>query len=796
MTRYNENSFRQKLDVFFKKTTPIIMIVVTLMLSLLVVYRYGYISERLKKLNYNPFENKEFDRNLMYSDYYLNYKIYQSEHSRPLSPAEFYLTDDTVNTMLKNIDLNYYSGVLSKSIIENKFNKAFDSINDFIDGSNGNLKYYVEDLNTGYSVTNYNYLNDSVIFTENHILSDNANSNVIKDEKKKKEYDSLIKMIKENYQFYAIGDYDQNGKFKLIYVHGADFNITSANLLEVEADISLKEDNSSDDALEYFENYRVNPIKNKRYIYCIPKNITSDFYNSDDSISSIIYSKEKDVYLSVVEIADIVWIIVLMLALMTRFRYMHYNNVFYIGERFPAEILLIMLSMLYTMYFENYFPLKIIRETVNGNIVQSLIENGLGIGVSKFIANAINVAYWYILFRVTYFTVYHLKYISHMGIVEYFKKNSLIVKFLSLTLDHIKDGLKRSMRFLIDTLQIDLGKKYNRLTIVGLIFVLTWLLLIGFLGIKAPKSVPWVVFLSIVAFLTFMYICMKEMERINDDYNSLIEITTEIADGNLDKNIEIFHVGLFEDVKYKLQEIQTVYKKALEEEVKSQKLKSELISNVSHDLKTPLTSIITYADLLNSVDNMEDARFYIDTINRKSERLKILIDDLFEITKAQTGNIIMDIAPLDIVELLKMSVNEIIGRIEANDISLKTSYPEHKIIVHLDGEKTYRVFENLLVNMAKYAMKGSRAYVELLDGKDDVTIVFRNISATEIDYEASEILERFRRGDKSRSTEGSGLGVSIAKSYVELQGGSFDIQLDGDLFKVLVVFQKDVKNNR
>lgn len=792
MIKYKDPKFRHRLDIFFKRTIPLFIIILTFMLSLLVVYRYGYISERIKKIHYNPFESKQFDRSLMYADYYLYYMAHQSENDNIGSPADFYLTNSTIDTMMHNIDINYYSGALTEEIIKDKFNKSFKPLGEFINNSNGNLKYYVQNLKTGYSMTNFIYADDTELFKDSGVLldviKDGRNISKIKDEKLKKKYERLVEKIEKNYRFYAVGEYDSDGKLNLKYVYGADFDTTTNNLLEVESDISIKGGYSVDDTIDSFENYRVKPITNMRHIYCIPKNIEPDFYNSNDSISTLMFQKEKEVYESVIEMAWVVWFIVVMIALITRFRYMHYNNVFYTGDRFPLEILIGILGLLFMLYFEEYFPVKVIRETVNGNIVKSLIENGISIRLSKVIANAMNVLYWYILYRVTYFIIYHLKYIGHMGIIKYLKKKSLTIMLILWTAHHVRKYLKKIVVFLIDMLKIDLSKKYNKLTVVGLVFVLSWIFLIEVVSIKAPSSVYWIVGLFTVAFLAFMYICIKEMDSINDDYNSLIEITSEIANGNLEKNIEVFDLGLFEDVKYKLQDIQKVYKKALEEEVKSQTLKSELISNVSHDLKTPLTSIITYVDLLESADNLEDAKEYISTINRKAERLKILIDDLFEITKAQTGNIVMDMMPIDIVELLKMSISEISSRLEERGIKLKTSYPDEKIIVNLDGEKTYRVFENLLVNMAKYAMSNSRAYVQVEKTFGKVDIVFRNISATEIDYEAHEILERFRRGDKSRSTDGSGLGMSIAKSYVELQGGSLEIVLDGDLFKVIVTF--------
>ena len=193
-----------------------------------------------------------------------------------------------------------------------------------------------------------------------------------------------------------------------------------------------------------------------------------------------------------------------------------------------------------------------------------------------------------------------------------------------------------------------------------------------------------------------------------------------------------------------------------------------------------------------NMDTSGDARKYIETINRKSERLKILIDDMFEISKAQTGNIKLNLNYINVVELMKQTVGELEDILANRNIKLMTKYPEYKVILELDGEKTYRVFENLLVNMSKYAMPNTRAYVEIRDEGDEVLISFKNISENFIDFREDEIIERFIRGDRSRNTEGSGLGLSITKSYVELQKGAIEIVLDADLFKVNIRFKKTI----
>ena len=220
-------------------------------------------------------------------------------------------------------------------------------------------------------------------------------------------------------------------------------------------------------------------------------------------------------------------------------------------------------------------------------------------------------------------------------------------------------------------------------------------------------------------------------------------------------------------------------------------MKSELITNVSHDLKTPLTAIITYVKLLQEPGVTEEQRKeYLETLDRKSLRLKALIEDLFEVSKANSQNITLDIRDVDIVSMVKQVEFEM----EDAGLDVRMSMPEEKVIVPLDSQKTFRIFENLFGNIAKYALPGTRVYVNGFTAKDEVTIILKNITAQELSVSGEELTERFVRGDASRNTEGSGLGLAIAKSFTELQSGKFRIELDGDLFKVVLIWKVKQEN--
>ena len=296
---------------------------------------------------------------------------------------------------------------------------------------------------------------------------------------------------------------------------------------------------------------------------------------------------------------------------------------------------------------------------------------------------------------------------------------------------------------------------------------------------------------GLVLYSIALYVLMRKYgEKLQKQYHSVLNATKEMADGNLRIALDE-DLGVFEPIGEELERVQEGFAKAVYEEAKSQNMKTELITNVSHDLKTPLTAIITYVDLLKQEGITEEQRAsYIDTLDQKSQRLKILIEDLFEISKANSGNVKMNFMDVDVVNLMKQVRLEMEDKIMNSDLVFRWNFPEDKIILSLDGQRTYRIFENLLNNILKYAMPGSRVYVDVKDLGNEVEIIFRNISASELDYNVEHLTERFVRGDSSRNSEGSGLGLAIVKSFVELQNGTFKIEVDGDLFKAIIVWKK------
>ena len=298
--------------------------------------------------------------------------------------------------------------------------------------------------------------------------------------------------------------------------------------------------------------------------------------------------------------------------------------------------------------------------------------------------------------------------------------------------------------------------------------------------------------MALLLYTVVLFFLLKRYSRvIKANYQILLQSTRKLAEGDLEAVITE-NVGIFEPLKLELNRVQAGFQKAVEEDRKSQNMKSELITNVSHDLKTPLTAIITYINLLKDEKiTEEERRKYIDILDRKSIRLKQLIEDLFEISKANSGNIKVEKKLLNLTELVRQAAFELEDRLKEAQIDCRVSVSKEEIMLELDGEKTYRCLENLLINVSKYALPGTRAYLNLYDRGDQVEIILKNISRDELTMDVEELTERFMRGDKSRNTEGSGLGLAIVKSFVELQGGSFHIEADGDLFKAKMSFPKE-----
>lgn len=373
---------------------------------------------------------------------------------------------------------------------------------------------------------------------------------------------------------------------------------------------------------------------------------------------------------------------------------------------------------------------------------------------------------FYFLFSMLCFTV---KYMFMNG-MDYFRNNTCIYALYAKL-----KGLGNKIT------EFDLRDNVNQDILK---FTICNALLVIILYVISPSKT---IFAILYVIISFLYI-RKQSMKVRNDYKNMLDFTEQLSHGHFDTEIED-DLGIFNSMRDRLNNLKIGFEAAVKEETKSQNMKTELITNVSHDLKTPLTCIKNYVILLKNTQADETTRTeYLNQLERYTNRLSNLIQDLFDVSKASSGNI--DLHPIDLrlQALVDQSLAECIEVLESKDIQVVKNVED--VVVHLDGDKTYRVFENLLTNIRKYAMPHSRAYIDIHEEEDYVSVIFKNMSEVEMNFSSEEIQERFVRGDKSRHETGSGLGLAIAKSFVVAQGGTFDIEIDGDLFKVIMTFKK------
>ena len=293
----------------------------------------------------------------------------------------------------------------------------------------------------------------------------------------------------------------------------------------------------------------------------------------------------------------------------------------------------------------------------------------------------------------------------------------------------------------------------------------------------------------IIIFWIWTYYKIKKyvvaQEKIRQALQDIYEGKTDIQ---LDEN-EL--KGTLQEMSIYIKDIADGFSNAIEQNVKAERLKAELITNVSHDIKTPLTSIINYVDLLKK-ENIKDERIrnYIDILDQKSKRLKKLTEDVVEASKASSGNLKLNIEEIDFIELLNQTIGEFKDKFEEKNLKIVVQKPEENVKIKADSRYIYRIVENLFGNITKYAVEDSRVYVDIAEDSENYDITIKNISKEKLNITSEELMQRFVRGDKSRNTEGSGLGLSIAQSLTSLQGGELTIKIDGDLFKVNIKWPK------
>lgn len=358
-----------------------------------------------------------------------------------------------------------------------------------------------------------------------------------------------------------------------------------------------------------------------------------------------------------------------------------------------------------------------------------------------------------------------------------FLEDSLINKFIKwLITQYHKTAMYRSY------CEKSMGSKLESRTVKIVIAVIICLIICLF----NPLSSGTIMFNWFILVVCALIIGVCEYRNFKD-YRQLNILSKQID--SLGKNEELEEKiesdsSLYNDSK-KLEMISSAIKESVEEQIKSERMKIELIANVSHDLKTPLTSIIGYIDLLKKIDMNDEASSYVKIIDKKSEKLKSIVADVFTLAKATSG-IDINMEKLDFVMLFNQAFADAYDKINASGKVIKTDIAESSAYIMGDGEKLYRVFQNLIDNALNYSMDGTRIFIKIYKQKDNIIFETKNVSSYPIEFTADEIVERFARGDKSRTDGGSGLGLSIAKSFTEACGGIFKIELDADVFKTIV----------
>lgn len=415
------------------------------------------------------------------------------------------------------------------------------------------------------------------------------------------------------------------------------------------------------------------------------------------------------------------------------------------------------------------------------------------VGASTIIAsylldkvNPENIVGFISLFLALYFIGYILCASWGITLVKRIKgktlfKSSILVSVLKLIFKIIKNIFNSIKKFIF---KCYLKIKNSVPLFIKIVISLFLLILISFLLIFALGPIGIIVDCIVATVMIYPMIveinCFKKIE----------EKLKDIHDGKYGEKLENEDfTSTYQNTISYVNDISSGFEKAIEESVKSERLKTELITNVSHDIKTPLTSIINYVDLLKK-ENIEDEKVkeYLDVLENKSQRLKKLTEDLVEASKASSGNVKLNLEKINICELIKQATGEFEDKFAEKKLEIIMNFPENDMYINADNRYMYRVIENLFSNISKYALEKSRVYIDIKKNENKVNVIIKNISKEKLNISSEELMQRFVRGDKSRTTEGSGLGISISKSLTELQKGIFSLQIDGDLFKVELEF--------
>ena len=623
--------------------------------------------------------------------------------------------------------------------VENAYHQKNDGARMFmqLEDVNGNEIYY---LNRDYMYSYYNGINEYIDF----IIIDNE-TNTIYTNMKSNDYDNEIENMKNATKYW---NYDNgNIETNMDYINSDNIRYNSSYQYFVIDDVNSEESST----------------------YAVDRAITGYTIYSR-------YNPERTGGLTNYKIVEGIY----------EFCLKH--------QAMPIYILPI--SVIFTFAIAIYLCWAIGHEKGKDEITLSYIDKipyeilflAWAILLTIFTAGAIeclNIAnYITIIFAVVlYFICYIICAITAVSTIKRLKARKFIKSFLTYKVGNwCFDKLKK----LFGTLD-EKTTENKRLFWYYLLFIIVSVML-------ACLFYTGIAIILLIGFWIWVYYKLKKyiigQEKIKNALKDIYEGKNDV----ILKEEEL--TGVLKEMSVYVNDIASGFSNAIQESLKSERLKTELITNVSHDIKTPLTSIINYVDLLKK-ENIQDEKVkeYIDILDKKSQRLKKLTEDLVEASKVSSGNVKINLESIDIKELFNQTIGEFKDKFEEKGLKIEVKMPEEDIKIKADNRYLYRIIENLFSNITKYALESSRVYIDIVEknknnDKEYINISIKNISKDKLNISSDELMQRFVRGDKSRYTEGSGLGLSIAKSLTELQGGKFDIIIDGDLFKVEIDWPK------
>ena len=777
---------KSKDDKSKKILANIVVLIVLLISSLGMLTTYRNISDKFTVEE--QVLNSETGADYFLDQIYPMYWDLKNATENKENPSDVFLTEEAIKNALENSDID--SGtpekltdainengdvILNKEVIKQDFNEAFQNDMGYseiaLNAANKPIKYNV-----------YNKENKKTIGNEKNELELIRNMSLGQLDTNGT---AKAEEILDKYLFYMVLDFDKDGNYSFKALHGIDaykcqtvmdntvqeWKVRSANLYKEYTDGSIK--------------YNLPPIKNATFTIGLTKEgatkiVNAPYNSSINNYNGIYHLLSGDKMHTLGQMTMVAVLIMCVYALVgfllpNAIR----NDVFAMGSviKVPIEVMVILVSLIASA-FVAINPLQLIDISTSDSLENLLMQMvPISATTASWLVVIGNIGYWMVLFALFLMGGIYLRDMIAKGDRRVIFNSCIAVRV-------VKGMISKVKKFFSWMNNLDLKDGYEKFILAALG--------VNFLAITICSSIWGFGIITGAIYSVILYgLIKKKFGKVLEDYNKLETITEDIANGDFG-SVPEEDLGVFNPIKENLENIEKGFSAAVNEEVKSQKMKTELITNVSHDLKTPLTSIITYVDLLKKEGITEEERQkYLDTIDKKSNRLKFLIEDLFEVSKATSGNVTMNPMKVDVVSLIKQTLVELEDKLNAAHLEVKGNFPEEKVILELDSMRTFRIFSNLISNISKYSMPYTRVYINVKRDAENTEIEFKNISAEELNCDVENLTERFVRGDKSRNTEGSGLGLAIAKSFTELQDGKMKVSSDGDLFKVVLTFKNE-----